>query len=111
MVLPFDPVSGQVVLVEQFRVGPWHSATGGLTWEPPGGVIAAGETAEATARREALEEAGCRIGAMAWIGTCRTCPGYSDEVVDLYCGETRATDLPAIGGDPLEDEWTRVGVL
>ena len=109
VVLPFDPVSGQVVLVEQVRVGALHSVPDGLIWEPPGGIIAPGETAEAAARREAWEEAGCRLGAMAWIGTCRPCPGYSDEVVDLFCGETRATDLPAIGGDPLEDERTRVG--
>jgi ADP-ribose pyrophosphatase len=108
VVLPFDPVSGQVVLVEQFRVGTRHSTTGGLTWEPPGGVIAAGDGAAETARREASEETGCRLGAMIRIAVCHTSPGFSDECVDIYCGELLDTDLPATAGHPHEGEYTRV---
>lgn len=110
-VLPYDPSSGQIVLVEQLRVGALHSPGGGLLWEPPGGVIEAGRSAAETALREAWEEAGCRIGAMAWIGTCRPCPGYSDETVELFCGEASIAGLPAVGGDPREGERTRVVVL
>lgn len=110
-VLPYDPTSGHIVLVEQLRVGVLHSAGGGLLWEPPGGVIEAGHSAAETARREAMEEAGCRIGALARIGTCRPSPGYSDESIELFCGETRVAGLPAVGGDPREGERTRVVVL
>ena len=109
-VLPFDPTSGSIVLVEQLRVGALNAAGGGLLWEPPGGVIEVGQSAAETARREVWEEAGCRIGAMAWIGTCRPSPGYSDESVELFCGEASIAGLPDVGGDPREGERTRVVV-
>jgi ADP-ribose pyrophosphatase len=110
-VLPFNPATGRVVLVEQFRIGALQADPAGLTCEPPGGVIATGADAAETARREALEEAGCRIGAMTRIGTCRTCPGFSDERVELFCGEWRQAALPAVAGDPGEGEFTRVIVM
>jgi ADP-ribose pyrophosphatase len=97
VVLPFDPASGRIVLVEQLRIGALDSDCGGWLHEPPGGVIEDGQTPEETARREALEEAGCRIGALAPIGLCRTSPGFSDESVSLYCGETDASGLPVFG--------------
>jgi len=107
-VLPYDPVSGCIVLVEQMRVGALGSVPGGLLLEPPGGVIEAGCSGAATARREAWEEAGCRIGAMTRIGVCRPSPGFSDESVALYCGETRVAGVARFGGEPREGEWTRV---
>lgn len=109
-VLPYDPSSGSIVLVEQLRVGALHDAGGGLLLEPPGGVIEVGQSAAETARREAWEEAGCRIGAMTWIGTCRPSPGYSDECIELFCGEASSAGLPAVGGEPCEGERTRVVV-
>lgn len=111
VVLPYDPSSEQIVLVEQLRVGALHLPGGGLLLEPPGGVIEAGHSAAETALREAWEEAGCRIGAMAWIGTCRPCPGYSDESVELFCGQASIEGLPAVGGNPREGERTRVVVV
>lgn len=108
-VLPFDPVSGRIVLVEQFRVGALGSGRG-LLLEPPGGVIEAGQTPEEAARREAWEEAGCRIGAIANIGICRTCPGFSDETVALFCGETDASNLARVAGNRAEGECTHVVV-
>lgn len=108
VVLPYDPVTGKIVLVEQLRIGALGSECGGWLHEPPGGIIEAGQTAEETARREAMEEAGCRIGALTPIGLCRTSPGFSDECVALFCGETDASDLPLYGGCREEGECTRV---
>ena len=108
VVLPYDPATGRIVLVEQLRVGALGAGCGGLLHEPPGGVIEEGQTPEETARREAMEEAGCRIGALTPIGLCRTSPGFSDERVALFCGETDASALPQYSGRRVEGEFTRV---
>jgi ADP-ribose pyrophosphatase len=109
-VLPYDPSTGRIVLVEQMRIGAMDSECGGWLHEPPGGVIEGGQTPEETVRREALEEAGCRIGALAPIGLCRPSPGLSDECVTLFCGETDASGLPPYAGRRDEGEHTRVVV-
>lgn len=113
-VLPYDSETGQVVLVEQLRVGALTggrgAVPGGLVLEPPGGAVGPGEAPAAAARREAWEEAGCRIGAMTPIGTCRPSPGYSDECVELFCGEVSVAGLPSHGGEAGEGESTRVAV-
>src|ERR1700679_4073489 len=57
-VLPYDPKSDKVVLIEQFRSG--IMASGETPWitEAVAGLVDSGETPEQTARREAMEEAG-----------------------------------------------------
>jgi ADP-ribose pyrophosphatase len=62
-VLPYDPVRDRVLLIEQFRVGPFARGDG-QAWqiEPIAGRIDAGETPEDAARREAVEEAGLSLG-------------------------------------------------
>jgi ADP-ribose pyrophosphatase len=56
-VLPWDPVRDLVLVVEQFRAGPWAGAAGRSGIEAVAGRIDPGETPEDTARREAAEEA------------------------------------------------------
>lgn len=110
-VLPFDPVRGRIVLVKQFRIGALGAAGGAWLLEPPGGVVDTGESPEEAARREAWEEAGCRIGSVEPILRCHTSPGFSDESVDLYCGAVDSASLPATGGRRGEGEWTEVVAL
>ncbi len=107
-VLPYDPSTGRIVLVEQMRIGAVGAGDGGWLQEPPGGVVECGQTPEDTVRREAFEEAGCRIGALIPIGQCRPSPGFSDECVALYCGKTDASGLPLYAGQREEGECTRV---
>jgi ADP-ribose pyrophosphatase len=106
--LPFDPVSERIVLVKQFRIGALESRSGAWLLEPPGGVIDEGESAEEAARREAWEEAGCRIGEMEPILSCHTSPGVSDERLDLFCGAVDARSVGTTGGRHDEGEWTEV---
>lgn len=109
-VLPFDPVRGEVVLVEQFRAA--TAISRGLPWsvEPPAGILAPGEDAEACARREVLEEAGLTVGRLVPAFEFFPSPGASSEFVRLFCGLVDAGQARA-GGEASEHEWTRPVVL
>lgn len=104
LVLPYDPVRDRVMLIEQFRMGPYARGDG-LPWllEPIAGRIDAGETVEAAARREAVEEAGLRLKRLERIGGFYSSPGYSSEYFNCFLG---LADLPekAAGRGGVEDE-------
>lgn len=110
-VLPFDVANDRIVLVKQFRIGALGRPDGAWLLEPPGGVVDGGESPEAAARREAWEEAGCRIGEMERILCCHPSPGVSDEWVDLFCGKVDSNLVATNGGLQSEGEWTEVVTL
>ena len=58
VLLPFDPVRDEVVLVEQIRIAAYDVSESPWLLEMVAGMIEEGETVEDVARREALEEAG-----------------------------------------------------
>ncbi len=62
-VLPYDPVRDRVLLIEQFRAGPYARGDAN-PWqmEAIAGRIDPGETPEDAARREGFEEAGLQLG-------------------------------------------------
>jgi len=62
-VIPVDQ-SGHTVLVKQYR-----PATRDYTWEFPAGTLEAGESAEASAMRELVEEAGLQASALHNLGS------------------------------------------
>jgi nudix-type nucleoside diphosphatase (YffH/AdpP family) len=113
LVLPYDPVRDRVLLVEQFRMGPYGRGDP-HPWmlEPVAGRIDAGETPEATARRECLEEAGLDLRALEKISSHYCTPGYSTEVFHLFLG---ICDLPDLaqgrGGLATENEDIRTHVI
>jgi len=110
-VLPFDPKSDRVVLIEQFRAGPL--ALGEYPWiiELPMGMVDAGETPEQAARREAMEEAGCTIMELQPIGGYFSSPGGTSEHISLFAGRTTAPQDGGIYGVAGENEDIRVHVL
>ena len=62
VVLPYDPVRDRVLLIEQFRFGPFaRGDTQAWSVEAIAGRIDGGETPEIAARREAREEAGLEL--------------------------------------------------
>lgn len=80
-VLPvIDP--GRVILVRQYR----HIARGHF-WEIPGGGVHPGESLEAAAQRELMEEAGYRAGRLIRLGTFFPSSGYVDETAHVFLGE------------------------
>jgi ADP-ribose pyrophosphatase len=107
----YDPHRDQVVMVEQFRIGALEEGRRAWTLEPVGGIIANGEDPAAVVRREALEEAGCEIGALDTIGTYHVSPGTAADKVSLFCGCVSAARANGIHGLHEEDEETRVVVI
>ena len=91
-VLPYDPVRDRVLLVEQFRAGPFGRGDAN-PWqlEAIAGRIDPGETPEACARREAMEEAGLRLDALHRVGGYYPSPGAKTEFLYSYVA---LTDLP-----------------
>ena len=91
-VLIWDPAHDAVLLVEQFRPA-------GLVWNEPtwliegiAGMIDDGETPEETARREAREEAGCRVTELYKVATIFSSPGSVGERTHLFCATADLSD-------------------
>lgn len=91
-VLPYDPVRDEVVFVRQFRIGVWGAGAPPWLVESVAGVIDDGEDPETTARRETLEETGCTLGELYYVGEYYPSPGLITERIKLFCGITDTTD-------------------
>lgn len=110
LVLPYDPVSDQVAVVEQLRLGP-HLRGDPRPWtlEPVAGLVDAGETPEQAARRETAEETGLALSRLLQIPGGYASPGYSTDHFHCFLG---LTDIPEgeawHSGKPDENEDIRV---
>ena len=83
---------GVVILVEQFRFPTYGHEGGGWLMETIAGVIDDGEDAETALRREAMEEAGYRVGDLEHIATYFASPGGSSERISVYFASVRPED-------------------
>lgn len=112
-VLPYDPATDRVMVVEQFRFGP-HLRGDPNPWclEPVAGRIDPGETPEGAARREALEEADLHIDRLLPIARCYPSPGAITEYLCMFLGLTPLDPASeGIGGAASEAEDIRSHVL
>lgn len=111
-VLPFDPQRRSVLLIEQFRVGPL-ARRDPQPWflEPVAGRCDAGETVEATARREAREEAGLELGRIERVAGYYPSPGITAEHITSFVGEADLGGAGGVHGLDSEDEDIRTLVL
>jgi ADP-ribose pyrophosphatase len=111
-VLLYDPVRDRVVLVEQFRIGLHGQAESAWSLETVSGYCdRAQESPEEVARREVLEETGCRLEALHRIGSFFVSPGMSVEQIHLYCGRVDSASADGVHGLEHEGEELRVVVL
>ncbi|MBA5762232.1 ADP-ribose diphosphatase [Vibrio sp. 404] len=108
--LPYDPVTDQVVLVEQIRVGALEHAQ---PWqlEIVAGIIDSNETAEEVARRESVEEAGIDIGRLSKVTSYYPSSGGCSERLDVFVGEVDASTAHGVHGLDYEGEDIRVHVV
>ena len=110
--LPYDPLRGEILLVEQFRVGalewcdsPWClEMIAGIADQP-------NETAEQLIRREALEEAGVVLGEMEQIAHYMPSPGGSNERLRIFVARADLSNAGGIFGHPEEGEDIRAFTL
>ncbi|MCU6165501.1 ADP-ribose diphosphatase [Enterobacter roggenkampii] len=111
VLLPFDPVRDEVVLVEQIRIAAYDVSESPWLLEMVAGMIEEGETVEEVARREALEEAGLVVGRTKPVLSYLASPGGTSERLSIMVGEVDATTAEGIHGLADENEDIRVHVV
>lgn len=90
---------------EFFMVKQWRHGSKCLSVEFPGGVIDKGESPEEAARRELLEETGCRAGKLTKLGEVNPNPALFSNHVHIFL----AQDLECTNKQDLDsDEFVNV---
>jgi len=110
-VIPYDPVSDKIILIEQFRIGAIEDSDSAWLTEIVAGEIEEGEQIEAVARRETEEEAGCTIEKLHHCFDFYLSPGGSSEKISLFCGLVDITGVDGIHGLAEEGEDIKVTVM
>ncbi len=98
--LPYDPVTDQLVLLQQFRLPARAAGLDPVLIEVPAGLCEPGESEADTISRESVEEIGLAASAMLPIGRFLLTPGGCDETIALFAGRV---SLPPPDGAPPDD--------
>tara|TARA_Y100001956_G_scaffold11440_2_gene10375 strand:+ start:812 stop:1396 length:585 start_codon:yes stop_codon:yes gene_type:complete len=109
-VLPYDPNTRKVLLIEQFRIGAALNQEGRQI-EIIAGSIDEGESPEFAARREAKEEANIDVGELIHLTTFYPCSGLSDQIMDVYGVAMDLSEAGGVHGKQDEGEDIRVMVV
>jgi len=93
IVLPYDPVNDRILLIEQFRAGPYVKGDENpWVFEPIAGLIDEEETPESAGIREAQEEAHLKIERLELVARSYPSPGISTEFFHQYLGIVELLD-------------------
>ncbi len=111
LVLPYDPVRDEVILIEQFRIAPLIRGDEPWSLEVVAGMIEDGEKLEDVVRREAREEAGIELDNITRVLGCYTSLGAVSEHITIYCARSNAALAGGVHGVPDEGEDIKVVVL
>jgi ADP-ribose pyrophosphatase len=108
-VLLFDLPRQQVILVRQFRYPTWPRGQGWIL-EIVAGLVDPGESLEAAAIREVMEETGYRPTRLEPVMSFYATPGGSSERIALFCAEVDPADHEGPGRG-CEDEHEDIEVV
>ncbi len=112
-VLPYDPVTDQVALIEQFRLPALAAGLEPVMVEIPAGLCDGGEDPAKTVIRESQEETGLAVDLLERIGDFLLTPGASDERCTMFVGRIHAPQAGPdgiIGQGGLADEQEDIRV-
>ncbi|WP_426957756.1 NUDIX domain-containing protein [Muricoccus radiodurans] len=112
IILPWDPVTDRVALIEQFRLPALAAGEEPLMTECPAGLLEPDENPVECARRELTEETGLTAGRVAKIGTFMTIQGGADERIHCHVVEVSLDGVTgSSNGLVSENEETTVVVM
>ncbi|GGB46962.1 ADP-ribose diphosphatase [Shewanella inventionis] len=111
VVLPYDPIRDEVVLIEQIRVPALATTKSIWLLELVAGMIEPGESPEQVATRELAEEAGLTLQSLTPINSYLVSPGGTTERFYLFWGHVDATKASGVHGLDHENEDIRVHVV
>ena len=103
-VLPYDPISKEIILIQQFRPGTISRDIDHYLDEIVAGIIDEGESPEIAAKRECLEETGCEVKKLIPIQGYFPAPGSSESFYHLFLGEVKSFKGSKIQGLENENE-------
>lgn len=114
-VLPYDPATDRVLMIEQFRPGayfsmnsPWFGEdTSPWIYEGVAGIIDPGEQPEDVAYREAVEETGTELTDLIQVCHYLVSPGGTTESVFVFIGRADLSNVDGFHGIPHEGEDIR----
>lgn len=110
-VLLYDPRRDVLALIEQFRVGAMAAGLDPWMLEVVAGIVDEGETPDDVARREAVEEANCRILRLERLFQFMPSPGACTETITLFVGEIDSDGAGGVFGVADEHEDIRVRLV
>ena len=110
-VLPYDPITDRLVLIEQFRAGTLHQGEGPWLLETVAGLLEPGEDPAAAARREIVEEAGVKAGRLETIGVYIASPGAVTERTMVFIAEIDSSKAGGVHGLAAETEDIKSHVI
>ncbi|CZF83932.1 ADP-ribose pyrophosphatase [Grimontia celer] len=109
--LPYDPVTDKVVMVEQIRIGAMMASDSPWQLEIVAGIIDKDESPEEVAVREADEEAGLSVSKLERMTSYLSSSGGCSERIHLYLGLVDASNAEGVHGLPEEGEDILVHVV
>lgn len=104
VLIPYDPITDQVVLIEQIRIAALTVSPTPWLLELVAGMVEEQESVEQVCRRETMEEAGLTVNRIKPVLSYLTSPGGTSERVSIFIGEVDSTQATGTHGLAEENE-------